>query len=68
MSFVRREKIKDIDVMTPIEEIMELGPTTFRFDTNLERAAEFMDAHQVDCVLLTSPEENSSACCIVSLR
>lgn len=56
IGFVQGEKIQDVDEAVPIEEVMQLGPTTFRFDTSLERATEFMDTKEVDCILLTSSE------------
>ena len=40
----------------PVEALMELGPSTFRADADLDGPLDYMDRHDVDQVVITDPD------------
>lgn len=51
-----RGKAWDVDPDTPVEEVMENGPTTFRPDSFLEPLIQRMHDKKVGTVIITNPD------------
>ncbi len=52
---VRTDRL-DVDAQEPVEEAMELGPTTTRADTTLEAILERLNARNVDNILVATSD------------
>ncbi len=52
---VRNDRL-DGDSQGPVEEVMELGPTTTRADTMLESILERLNARNVDSILVATSD------------
>ncbi len=52
---VRADRL-DADTQEPVEEAMELGPTTTRADTTLEAILERLNARNVDSILVATSD------------
>ncbi len=52
---VRADRL-DGDAQEPVEEVMELGPTTARADTMLEAILERLNARNVDSILVATSD------------
>ena len=52
---VRTDRL-DADAQEPVEEAMELGPTTTRADTTLEAILERLNARNVDSILVATSD------------
>lgn len=48
--------IDPVDPTVKLEDVMQLGPITFRFDAPLEQVSKYLDRNQIDEVLVTSPQ------------
>jgi Mg/Co/Ni transporter MgtE len=50
------EAVEFADPEAAVESVMSEDPTTFRPSTSLQEAAEWMDEHHVDSILVTSAD------------
>lgn len=51
-----RQEALDVDPQTPVEQVMEPGPKTYRFHVLPEKAADYLRRHEIDSVLVTTSD------------